>query len=197
MTLLTLNGKSISHPLAQDRPFSELLGFVRKSYNSEAVLISSVRINGEEMSATDESRLADVPLSDMGQVEVFTSHPREVAEETLQGLRIFCGQLAQASRDVAALAGTKEFAERFQKLLSGIELFSDATQGVKRILRIGSMPETALIEAEFMSVLRDGLQAHQTADWAYLHDLLAKHLPENFEQWRDQALPAWIKSRDS
>lgn len=197
MTPITMNGKRVDHPLAEQQTFAELLGYIRKSYNSDGALISSVRINGEEMSAADESRLSDIPIVEMGQIEFETSHPREVAEETLQGLKVFSHQLAQASRDVAVLSGMKEFGERFQHLLEGLSLFSEAAEGVKKILKITPQSQAALVEAEFLSILKDALQAHQSANWAYLNDLLAKHLPENLEQWETQALPAWIKSRDS
>ncbi len=197
MTDFKINGMEREAPVALDENFEVLIQFVHENLVSETSLISSVKVNGVEISDSDEKALSSVPLSEIDSVEIDFAHPREVAEETLQTLKLFTDQLISLSQRIAGDLGSKQADQEFQNLIDGIQTFSDTIVHVRRILRIGLLGTVNVLEADLVSILKDLLQTHHSKDLTYRTALLHEHLPTNLTQWRDEGIPAMIRSRDS
>jgi len=199
MSQITINGVPKNFPVEPDRPFQELLDYLRRHYlMSEEALISSLRINGREIHDEEEEKLlGEVTIADIGPIEIFTAHPREIAEETLQTLIEFCRVMAGISSTAADSIAQGRFNWDLRKLLEGLTSFSEAMLMVRQILRIGVMAEINVLDAEFASVLKDILACQEQQNLTYLRDLLADHLPRILDDWAKSGIPHILKARAS
>jgi hypothetical protein len=192
-----VNGVETPAPLEQGENFESLIGYIHRHYVTDGSLISGLRVNGVEISERDEAELAKVHLSELESVEVTLSHPRELAEETLQTLIPFTHHLSDLSRKMAETGRHQPGAQEFRRLVDGVETFCDTLRTVKGILRVAIHAEVNILEVDLVDILKDLLETHASGDVAYRHDLLAKHLPDNLRDWRESGIPALIRSRDS
>jgi hypothetical protein len=181
----------------EDQRVDEFIELVRRRFNTEAAVIASIRVNGTELNGEDEAALGALPVSVIDSIEVFTAHPRELAEETLQTLLEFTKQLEQLSRQAAAKleAGIKP--QEFLRLIDGLETFSAALLQIKQVLRIGVLGPVNVLEADLASVLKDLIDFTEAGNREYVIDLLQNHLPLNIQDWRLEGIPALIRARDS
>lgn len=200
MSAFIVNGEQRHLPIDETQLVHELISHLRKNWTSETSLISAIRVNGKELSSQDEARLGDIPVSKIDSIEVFTAHPKEVAEETLQMMIVFLEGLENLSRMASSKQGTQEGDVKFYRLIEGLGTFSEAYDTVKRILRLAEDPRhqtTQQMELEFVGLLREMLAAKEKGDRTALSSLLADRLPVNLAQWRTERLPDIIRSRDS
>lgn len=206
MNQLFINGQAERLPVDSESPFRELLTMIRSRYSTESSLVSSVWVNGREISESDERDLQSVPVSTLERVEVFTAHPREMAQDTLELLPTIAGELIQKSQRLAmALREGNEAralleVQTFAALMDGIQTLTEALQECRRILRIGTDQTADILTAELASILSDILKCREESSGLkseYLIQLLEKHLPENLQQWCDEGIPALVRSRDS
>lgn len=195
---LSVNGTTRETPSNLDQSLGELLEELRNTYNSKNSLISSIRVDNQEISERDEAALAILPLSDLSTVELTTSHPRELAEETLQILIPFAENLTELSQSAANLFEKGEHpSQELARLFDGIETFSEALLDAKKILNISELGPTRILEIDLLSVMQDVLEAYHKDNQEYLVNLLRTHLPESLRDWSAKGLPAILSSRDS
>jgi hypothetical protein len=197
MNHISVNGKAIDYAIVPDQQVSELIERVRHDFNSDNALISCIRINGQELNGEDEDAIASLPVSQIESLEIITTHPRELAEETLQSLIEFTMHLESFSRQAADHLEKGKFPHEFVKLVEGIQTFTDALMGVKQILRVGIMEPINVLEADMGSILKDLVQFAEGGQREYVVDLMRNHLPLNLEDWRREGIPALIRARDS
>jgi hypothetical protein len=197
MNHLLVNGKPIDYSTSQDQLVQEFMEKIRHDFNSEASVISSIRINGQEINEEEEEALSNLTVADIQSVEIFTAHPRELAEETLQSLMEFTSHLELLSRNAGAKLEAGQVPPEFMRLVDGIETFTDALLQTKQILRVGLMEPVNMLEADLASILKDLLQFTESGQREYVIDLLQSHLPLNLADWRNQGIPTLIRARDS
>lgn len=207
MNPIFVNGAPENIPISEDSPFRELLDIIRARYSTDASLVSSVWVNGREISEADERDLQSVPISTLERVEVYTAHPRELAQDTLELLPTIARELAARSKKVAETLSAQASdapavaqIQVFAALMDGVQTLTEAVRECRRILRIGTEAKADVLTAELASVLSDILKCREAAAGFksdYLVELLATHLPENLTQWAEEGLPALVRSRDS
>lgn len=168
----------------------DLIQEIRKTYSSETSLVSAILVNGVELNESDEKLIGHVRLSDLRSVEVFTAHPKEIAEETLQSLIEFTKHL----EDLCARVGTAP--DMLPKIADGITTFIDALDNVKQILRIGVLPAVQILEADLASILKDILEFQQRKELGSVAAIVKDALVGNLVLWRTEGLPNLIRSRD-
>ena len=197
MNHFIVNGKEVELSASPEQRVQEFMEEVRKRFNSEAAVIASIHIDGHELDGEQEARLADRQLSQIDLVEIFTAHPREIAEDTLQNLLEFTTHLEQLSRNSAEKLQAGQVPHEFLKLVDGIDTFTSALIQVRQILRIGRLEPVHVLEADLMSILKDLVEFTENGNREYVVDLLQNHLPLNLDDWRREGIPALIRSRDS
>lgn len=200
MKHFTVNGVERPSPVSAQQPLKSLLDYIRETMVTDSNLISMIRVDGNELpvsEAAQSNELLDKLLSDVQSVEVFTAHPRELAEETVQTLLQFVDHLVQYSKYTADLMEQSKVRGEFEKLLDGIGTFTESLAGVKQILRIGILPSVNVLEADLLSILKDMLHFYQTGEVAYVCQLMREHLPENLELWKNEGLPELVRIRAS
>jgi len=177
--------------MEETRPLGSLIEYIHGSLSGKNAAVSSIRVNGMELTLESETALAAVPLSDIQSVDVCFTTPRELAEETLD-------ILAPYSERMETLCGHAANDETvFGKLLDGLHVFSESIGVIKSTLRIGYLPRVGLLEAELLSILSDLLEARKTGDKEYIAQLLGQHLPAVLADWRREGFAALRKARDS
>ena len=198
MNLFSINGTPCASPIGLEESFETLLAHLHRSLVGENSLISSIRVNGVEIGPTEEADLALKPLSGLESVEVTCVHPRELAEETLQTLRVMLPTLAGLSRKSAALLSAGQAAEtEIRRLLDGLETLADAVSSTRAILKVGPLASVDALEGDLLSILRDVLESQRAGDLSLRIELLNGRLPANLESWGITGIPALIRSRDS
>lgn len=197
MNQILVNGIEMEIPVQESAQFQELIAYLRSNLNTETQLISSVHVNGSELTEPAEEQLASVPLTDIRSVEIFTTQPKELADQTLRDLLPFTVALERLSIATSQVGEVHEFYIQFTQLIEGIGTFTEAILNARRILRVGIMPSVNLLEADLLSILKDLLQYQEKGETQYMAELLGQHLPLNLQQWREQGIPDLMRSRDS
>lgn len=199
-SLLIVNGNKRETPLSPESSLGELLEFVRGTYSGESLCISSIRVDGEEISESAEIALSLMPLSELKSIEVLTAHPRELAEQTLRDMIEFCAPLSERARRAGQCFRENQHPSRdLAVLVDGINVFTEALRGAKQILRVipGGFPRIDVLEADLISIMKDIVQFYEEGQLAYVGELLSEHLPKNIDEWRTEGIPSLIRSRDS
>lgn len=200
MILIQLNGQPHEVPLDESVKLGKVMEFVRTQFASESHVVERVRINGLELNETEESALSAVPARDVHSIEVFTAHPRQIAEETLEMLLAFSGHLERQCLAVSQMTAPEkelEFEAHLHKLLDGVQTFSEGYYSVKQVLRIEGFPQTDLLEMDLLSILSDLKEYREAGRDDYVRALLSDALPKNFADWKSQGLPELIRARSS
>jgi hypothetical protein len=194
MNYYLVNGVEKTLASAEKQSLRELIQNIRNTYSTDTTLISSILVNGVEIDSEDEEMIGAVQISELRSLEVFTAHPKEIAEETLQSLIEFTKHLEdlclQVSQDPTQL-------KKLPKLADGITTFIDAMTNVKQILRIGALSEVQVLEADLASILKDVLEYQQKREYGFLASVIRDALASNLALWRTEGLPNLIRSRDS
>lgn len=197
MSLYSVNGIELEIPVPEESTFGTLIQFLQNNYVSEKTLIASVRVNGNEINTSDEKELSTVPISELKTIEVFTAHPHEIAQDTLQNLLEYTFFLEKLSIETAAEIRKPKFYTLLTQLVDGISTFTEAIRTVKRVLRIGMLQSINVLEVDLTSILRDLLSGQENSQFDHVAELLQQHLPVNLRQWREEGLPVLIRARDS
>lgn len=186
-----INGVEQAIP-GEETMFEDFIKGLNQSLGAERRVISSIRIDGKEISETDEARLNAMRMNEVGSVEVETANPADLAYQTLSTLETYLDRLitsieksAQSYRSKNLVAGDAFFA----KAIDGLDLFVQTIGGVKLALRIGLNPQLALAEADLISVMNDLLDAKRQNNYVFMAELLEKELVDNLKEWKTKIFP--------
>ncbi|MBI3544853.1 MAG: hypothetical protein HY075_16395 [Deltaproteobacteria bacterium] len=189
--MIKINGVEESFP-ADATMFEEFIDGLSKKLSAERRVISCIKIDGQELSEDAEKQLKTMPLEQMGQIEVETANPADLAFQTLNTLDQYIDRLVASIQRAAAhyrgknlIAGDAYFA----KSIDGLDLFVQTIGGVKLALRIGLNTQIALAEAELISVMNDLLDAKRQNNYLYMAELLEKELTQNLGEWKTTVFP--------
>ena len=198
MTQILINGKPYEIECTANTPLSTVIHQLRERFNTETSIVSNILIDGADINnqATEQSTESR-PLSEVGSIEIFTSHPKEVAEETLNCLDTFAVQIQELSIATAEKIARNAEAGDLEPLIDGLKTFSEAVHQVKIILKTSHLAPIPMLEADLLSILKDLFEFMGSGDKAYVCDLLNKHLPQNLTEWREKGIPTLRTSRDS
>jgi hypothetical protein len=196
MNQFKVNGVERPSPIQNDSSLGELFEYVHRKLSNDQAVVSTILINGVEIQASQEPELSKIPASDIGSFEVLMSHPREMAEETLQVLKVFSERLIEMSIQTSRAQGI-EMEKGFLKLVDGIQTFVDTVANVKEVLKIQRLEAVDRLESSLMAILNDLLVAQQTNDDALRIQILGETMPKNLESWKLAGIPALIRSRDN
>lgn len=189
--VIRINGVDQSLP-PEPIVFEDFVRGLNQTLGAERRVISSIRVNGKELSESDEAGINSMTLDQIGQIEVETASPADLAYQTLSTLEAYLEKLimsiersAESYRAKNLVAGDAYFA----KAIDGLDLFVQTIGGVKLALRIGLNTRLALAEAELISVMNDLLDAKRQNNYIFMADLLDKELAANLVEWKTQIFP--------
>lgn len=194
--IISVNGVEKNFQVAQNSSFQDLLSSIRRHLITDQTLISAIKVDGRTVDEEDEGTAA-MSISDIQSLEIFTAHPREIAEDTLQDLIKFTSHIEEFCLSAAKNLEKDGKKADLSRLLDGIQVYSDALFGVKQVLKVGVLQSVNILEADLVSIMRDLRDCFEKDQIPYVVDLLREHLTANMRQWREIGLPNLIRVRDS
>ncbi|HUP55987.1 MAG TPA: hypothetical protein VM598_00940 [Bdellovibrionota bacterium] len=201
MSTFLINGIEKDLPVSWESPLNDLIQYAQKNFNSDQSLVSSFKLNGLEISPSEEVTLGGIPLSSLKTVEIETVHPKELAEDTLQSLLPFLNQLSDMSLRTGAANTQKEFQDAYGKLIDGIATFFDAVGSARQILKIQPEENAGQIcdrlTDETTAIMKDMLNLYEASKFELMRAALSQRMPALFARWKADGVPALIRSRDS
>lgn len=190
---VVINGNQTTVPLSDELTFETFLNGLNESLVKENQVISVIKVDGKELSESEEISFRKHSLESMGDIEVVTMNPMDLAHETLSTLDQYADRLILTIQRAAEHYKQNNFLTAdayFTKAIDGLDLFVQTIGGVKTALRIGLNPKIALTEASLVSIMNDLLDAKRKNNNIFLAELLEKDLTENLNEWKTQAFPA-------
>jgi hypothetical protein len=191
MKMIRINGVEQSVQ-AETLNFEQFLTDLNKSLGTESQVISTIRVNGRELSEAEETQLKLTPVADIEDIEIETANPLELATRTLDTLDQYADRLIASVERAALHYEGKNFISGdtyFVKAIDGLDLFVQTIGGIKLALRIGLNPKVALAEASLVSIMNDLLEAKRNNNYIFMAELLKKDLVENLTEWRTTVFP--------
>lgn len=197
MNTILVNGNPIQIPFKTTVTFDEVMSYIKGQIDPNSALIASIRLDGTDVIDPEDQALAATPSSHFNQIEIFTLHPKDVAQETLSDLIEFSKILENLSIKAATRHQEQDFPVYFSQLIDGLNTFTEAVSGVKRILKLGLFNSIQSLESSLLVTLKKILATQEGAIDENLDQLLTEELPKNLKEWRETGLPSLIRSRDS
>jgi hypothetical protein len=188
MSMISLNGKKLSLEVSPQMPLKELVEFLRKKVTTHQNFVSSIFVNGVELTYSKEEEFASIPFSDFESIEVFTAYSKELIDETLQHLMEYSTFLQKLSKDTGTLIDETDFHPRFQELIDGISTFAEGISSIKDVLHIRNRPKIETPELELLQILRDLCTHYQNNENSQVQEILQSRLPENLNTWQTSGL---------
>ena len=180
--------------------FSDFLSELNQTISQGKMVIAQIRINGKEISEADEKAFQTMPISEVGDIEIDTANPMDLAYETLNTLEMYLDRLSQSIARAALHYREKNLVTGdmyFAKSIDGLDLFVQTIGGVKLALRVGLNTKLALTEATLVSIMNDLLEAKRQNNYVFLAELLDSDLIGNLKEWKDQIFPLLRNLRNS
>lgn len=196
MNEILINGESKPVHLKPESSFGELYQYIYKNFTDERRLISSLIVDGVEVTPRVEAEYKERSISQFGTVEVTTAHPRELAEDTLQTLSLFTDTLIRLSFRAAQSGTAEELGQNLTKLVEGLDTFTETVTSIKSILRVSHQQTLKLLEIDLGSILTDIFEAKQRNDDGFVRETLKSHLPDNLKQWKEVVIPKLLRLHD-
>lgn len=180
--------------------FEDFIKSLNDTLSSERKVISRILVNGQEISENDERNFNALPMDQIGEIEVETANPADLAYQTLNTLEQYVDRLISSIKRAAIHYKGKNLITGdayFAKAIDGLDLFVQTIGGIKLALRIGLNPTIALTEAELVSIMTDLLEAKRQNNYVYMAELLEKELITNLGEWKTQAFPLFRTLKSS
>jgi len=195
-----INGQEKEIAAEASTSFHDFMTTVAQAVGQDGHVISSLRVDGREISEAEEQNLKNSPVNGMGAIEVMTASPADLAYETLDTLSQYVDRLVASIERAALHFKQKNYVAAdtyFVKSIDGLDLFVQTIGGVKLALRVGLEPKIALAEASLVSIMNDLLDAKRQNNYVYIAELLEKDLVENLREWKDVAFPIFRNWKNS
>lgn len=192
---IKINGSQVSLPENAELSFSQVIEYVEGKLLSDQSMISSIKIDGIELTDDERTEIAEIPITNLGELEFFTAHPREIADETLQSLIPFSEELAELSRKLGSDPVLNE--TEFRRFLDGIELMTEAVSTVKRAMQVEGLPELTALEDALAADLSKLFEARTSKNIVLAAETLRGSLAETITKWAVAGIPALMTCRDS
>lgn len=180
--------------------FDEYLRDLHRNLSPNRQVVSKIRIDGREITETEEETIKAMPIDKLGQIELETSNPADLAFETLTTLDQYIDRLIASVERAAVHYKGKNLITGdayFAKAIDGLDLFVQTIGGVKLALRVGLNTRVALAEATLISVMNDVLEAKRQTNYVFMAELLEKDLIENLRDWKESIFPLLRTLRDN
>lgn len=192
---IKVNGSQITLPEIEDLSFSDVIQYVEKTLLSDQSMIASIKIDGIELTDEERTEIAEVPITSLGELEVFTAHPREIADETLQSLIPFTEGLAELAKKLGGDPVLNE--TEFRRFLDGIELMTEAVSTVKRAMHVEALTELTALEDDLAANLAKLFEARTSKNVIATAEILRGALADTVAQWAAIGIPALMTCRDN
>jgi len=199
MESIKLNGTELNVNEIESKSIDELLHHIYLNFNTSHHLVSSIKIDGEEIFDIPSTNIKRKPIDQIEMVEVKTNHIREILNETLEDLLSYTDSIISLSRSIYTQKNNFERAMKFDRLIEWLQVFVDSVCTIKSKTPLKG--EKLITITELECHLRDEIQALSHAksndDDRTCEIILSEKVPFIFEGWRDLGIPTLMAAWDN
>ena len=196
---INLNQKAEDVSTDGIRNFGELMIILSRRAERGGDRVLQVRLNGEDVTGQDRSKLDDMPLEEIHDLDVETGDPKLLARSTLYSVADFLEMLLKEMRSAAELfrlGHDEKSSSTFLRCLDGLQVFMHSLEKCRRLLGLSfellyvptqnssSDITVAQNRRRLFEVLDAMIEAQLNQDWILLADLLEYELIPVLEDWR-------------
>jgi hypothetical protein len=172
--------------------FGEFIQHINRDYCQKKKVISSIKIDGKELTESDESFLEKMPLSSIDTIEVDIANPADLTGSALDTLTLYVDRLIETLQKSAKSYSEKNLIAGdhfFAKSVDSLDLFIQTVSAIKVSVGIKLNTKVAIAEASLVSTVNDLLTAKRQNNLVFLAELLEKDLVENLNEWKFEVFP--------
>jgi hypothetical protein len=200
---LTIDGQPRVLDISPDATFSDVMLMVSKVSAAPGMGVTKVKLNGEDITGTDWTRLSSMAAGEIQSLEVSTGDTSILAAELLDSLDDFTlrliGELGR-SAEYFRIGDQQKAMQAYTRTLDGIQLLNYTSGLIERNLGINTAgisfagKPSNEFEQKLPPVIEDMLTAQEKGDWVLLADLIEYELIPQFED-RRQILQLWREAQ--
>lgn len=192
---IIVNGKEEMISLDGSEDFSSLIQMIYEKYSTKTHALSSLKVNGIEISPDTEALLGGESVRNVKSVDVEVIPTDDVAHKTLMNVRDSLKSMIELSHKLSVEQDTKIFDFGFIELVEGLQTTFEAVELVKKYWDLSSDEDVMLLEENLESAISKVLLFRQSKQDSKVKSVLRKELPESLQYWWDVAIPSMMHNR--
>ncbi|WP_417337103.1 hypothetical protein [Halobacteriovorax marinus] len=204
MVSVTVNNKTIEKP-EQNANVNDLMNFVLNEVLHDDEVITSIDIDGRELSYEEEQSSLAMPVSNYKDINFSTTSSYELAFDALNDCSTYIetiiakiAQYTELQNDNKQEQANMMFGEVIEIMDLYVQLMAKIYKTVRKRhqeqLRHTNTFQT--LEIHLLSIMKAMIPAKEKNDIIMLNDLLEYELIDNLTQWKIKAIPELKKLRD-
>ncbi len=187
MIQLEVNG---TQQVVQPVSIAELQGIVGK-VTPPGDVCSLVRVNGMEI---DESRLEDFEIPSIRTLEIQTSHPTQLARESVSQTQEWIGRISKVLRSISddyRLGRNQEGADKLVPTVDALQVLIGLLQGIYQCIDIDTIERSALeplweeTKMDLLATIQGLIGDMESGDPIRLADSTGHALPRSLGRFTD------------
>ncbi|OUR93027.1 hypothetical protein A9Q84_21220 [Halobacteriovorax marinus] len=204
MTSVTINNKFIQHS-EKDLNVNDLMEFILKEVLHEDEVITSLDIDGKQLSYEEEQESLSIPVAKYSDINFSTTSSYELAFEALNDCSSYIDTIVEKINLLTEYQNENKQHEAnlmFGEVIEIMDLFVQLMSRIYKTVRkrhthqLQATETFQQLEIHLLSIMKTLLPAKEKNDIIMLNDLLEYELIDNLTQWKIKAIPELKKLRD-
>lgn len=204
MVSVTVNNKTISKP-EQEASVNDLMNFVLNEVLHDDEVITSIDINGRQLSYEEEQSSLSLPVDKYNDINFSTTSSYELAFDALNDCSSYIDTIIHK---IGVFTGfqndnkQKEANMMFGEVVEIMDLYVQLMAKIYKTVRTRHQEQLKntntfqTLEIHLLSIMKALIPAKEKNDIIMLNDLLEYELIDNLTQWKIKAIPELKKLRD-
>ena len=204
MTSVTVNNKVVEGT-GKSISINDVMEFVLSEVLHEDEVITSVDVNGKQLSYEEEQEILGVPVTQYNDINFTTTSSYELAFDALSDCTSYIETIITKIELLTEYQNENKMNEAnvlFGEVIEIMDLFVQLMSRIYKTIRkrhTEQLQATATfqnLEIHLLSIMKALLPAKEKNDIIMLNDLLEYELTDNLTQWKIKAIPELKKLRD-
>jgi hypothetical protein len=204
MASVTVNNKLIKNS-EQNISINDVMEYVLSEVLHEDEVITSVDINGKQLSYEEEQEVLTVPVDQYKDINFTTTSSYELAFDALNDCSSYIETIISKIEFLTELQNENKMNEAnvvFGEVIEIMDLFVQLMSRIYKTIRkrhteqLQATTTFQNLEIHLLSIMKALLPAKEKNDIIMLNDLLEYELTDNLTQWKIKAIPELKKLRD-
>ena len=198
MATIEFNRKVVPVKMETIRTLSELIPSLKENHLLQSEYLTSLVINGEEVTKNNQGQFIKRPLRDNDLIQFKVSNSKNILLETVDELPRYIDSMIDTINLAVQFSNNDQFhltqtvlTDIIDKIDSFIQLITQIHRGLvtKSDKNLDSGQTIKQLEIHLLSVTKALLVAQKREDEVMLIDLLDYELKDNLTQWKITAIP--------
>mgnify|MGYP001189830905 CR=1 FL=1 len=178
--------------------YENLLG----EFATKESFVTSIKLNGEELSENELQKKGDLPVNDIETFEMIILTLPEMTLNSINNVMEYLAKLIPAVKNASELFRTKspeEANKYYLQCVEGLTWFQEVVDNISSLLKLelekldfGSKSFEEL-QKQLLSITKEIHDSQDKKDWVMLADLLEYELTPYLEEWQS-VLPLFVRA---